>query len=336
MSLNYASVYFSCLVAFALSACGPSYSQYRPQPMPWDGYCDRGDQLNFIEPVLKVEGPLPQRYQHKTSALKEDVELCFSISKTGDVISASVRSKDDDLSLMTKGMARPLLQQWKFPVQHRKGKPVVVHGVGAVISLDYPALPSNCDEEQAQFRFPDKEGLAPSRAVDRDYKGDHALLCFSIDKNGYVLLDSVQPLQPFDDNVAKFLSMNALKSWRFEPSIEKGQHVAQHHVLSAVSLERGEYCGKKELLPIVRVHPGYPSRHRPGIEGWVELMFRVDVQGNVDRESIQVIAAEPSSIFNRAATRAVWKWKYRPKVVDGRRVSRECVTARLEFKLDDS
>lgn len=328
--------FFSVMVvAFGLSACGPSYGQYRPQSLPWDGYCDPGDQLNFIEPALKAEGPLPQRHRNQMSVIKEDVELCFSVSKTGDVISLSVRSRNDDLSRTTKTLATRILLQWKFPIQHSEGKPVVVHGIGAIIPLDYPALPLDCDQEQAQFRFPDEEGLALARAVDRDYSGDHALLCFSIDKNGYVLLDSVKPLQPFDDPVDKYLSMNALKSWRFQPRVDKGERVAQHHVLSAVSLERDEYCGKKMLKPIVHVPPVYPNHHHRVFKGWVELMFRVDAQGNVDQETIQVTAAEPSSIFNRAAIRAVRKWKYMPKTVNGQAVSRECVTARLTFKLGD-
>ena len=48
-----------------------------------------------------------------------------------------------------------------------------------------------------------------------------------------------------------------------------------------------------------------------------------------------VIASHPSNIFNRAALRAIRKWKYNPKIEDGVAVERPGVQVRLTFELED-
>jgi hypothetical protein len=45
-----------------------------------------------------------------------------------------------------------------------------------------------------------------------------------------------------------------------------------------------------------------------------------------------VIAAEPPRIFNREAMRAILRWKFRPRIVDGQPVSREAEQV-IEFKI---
>lgn len=71
-----------------------------------------------------------------------------------------------------------------------------------------------------------------------------------------------------------------------------------------------------ERTPIVRVQPQYPMRAQDrGLEGWVFVEFTITTNGSV-RDPI-VLDAEPPRIFDRAAIRAVKKWKYRPEIVDG-------------------
>lgn len=89
-----------------------------------------------------------------------------------------------------------------------------------------------------------------------------------------------------------------------------------------------------EYLPIVRVEPIYPTRAASrGIEGYVIVEFTVTANGSV-RDPI-IVEAEPSSIFNRAAERAVLKWKFKPRVVDGSPVEVPGVQTQLTFKLDN-
>jgi protein TonB len=47
-----------------------------------------------------------------------------------------------------------------------------------------------------------------------------------------------------------------------------------------------------------------------------------------------VLDSQPKRIFDRAATRALKKWKYRPRVVDGTAVER-VEEIQLTFDLDD-
>ena len=86
---------------------------------------------------------------------------------------------------------------------------------------------------------------------------------------------------------------------------------------------------------MVRVDPQYPIRAADrGVEGWVELEFTISESGAV--KEAKVIAAKPKGVFNRAALRAIKRWKYNPKVEDGVAVERPGVTVRLEFNLEDA
>jgi protein TonB len=48
-----------------------------------------------------------------------------------------------------------------------------------------------------------------------------------------------------------------------------------------------------------------------------------------------VVDSEPPRVFDRAALRAVARWKYRPKVEDGAAVVRHGVMVVLTFELVD-
>ena len=81
----------------------------------------------------------------------------------------------------------------------------------------------------------------------------------------------------------------------------------------------GEVVTDRQLSPLVRVHPMYPQKAaQRGVEGWVEVEFTISKTGTV--KDPKVVAAEPSRIFNRAALRAIRKWKYKPELVDGEAV----------------
>ena len=87
-----------------------------------------------------------------------------------------------------------------------------------------------------------------------------------------------------------------------------------------------------DVIPIVRVNPQYPLRaSERGIEGWVEVTFTISKLGTVKDPS--VLNSHPSSIFDRAALKAIKKWKYNPKIEDGEPVERSGVKVRLKFEL---
>lgn len=89
-----------------------------------------------------------------------------------------------------------------------------------------------------------------------------------------------------------------------------------------------------DVLPLVRVPPQYPRRaEASGIEGWVDIEFTISKTGTV--MDPVVIDNYPSSIFNRAAIRAIRKWKYKPKIEDGAPVERYGIQVRITFALAD-
>ncbi|MCW8092888.1 energy transducer TonB [Alteromonas sp. ASW11-130] len=88
-----------------------------------------------------------------------------------------------------------------------------------------------------------------------------------------------------------------------------------------------------EATPVVRIDPRYPPEAaRDGREGWVRLSFTINEVGGV--EDIEVIDADPKRLFDREARRALRKWKYRPKIVDGKAVKQPNMFVQLDFKLD--
>jgi len=90
-----------------------------------------------------------------------------------------------------------------------------------------------------------------------------------------------------------------------------------------------------DASPIVRINPKYPTTAaRDGIEGWVQLSFNVSPTGEVIDAT--VVNAEPKRIFDREALRAIKRWKYRPKVIEGVAQLQTGQTVQLDFKLDSS
>ena len=88
-----------------------------------------------------------------------------------------------------------------------------------------------------------------------------------------------------------------------------------------------------EATPIVRINPKYPIQAaRDGKEGWVKLSFTINEIGGV--EDVKVIDAKPKRIFDKEAKRALRKWKYRPKVVDGKPVKQFNITVQLDFNME--
>ncbi len=95
----------------------------------------------------------------------------------------------------------------------------------------------------------------------------------------------------------------------------------------------GMNIAEGDYLPIVRVAPVYPSRALSrGIEGYVDLAFTVTTAGTVKDP---VILHSTSSLFDRAATQAVLKFKYKPRVVDGEPVEVPNVKTRISFKIEE-
>lgn len=89
-----------------------------------------------------------------------------------------------------------------------------------------------------------------------------------------------------------------------------------------------------DIIPVVVIRPMYPREAAiSGIQGWVKIEFIITEVGTV--KDPRVIEAQPPRVFNREAIRAILKWKFKPRVVDGIAVERRA-TQVIDFTLDES
>ena len=92
------------------------------------------------------------------------------------------------------------------------------------------------------------------------------------------------------------------------------------------------YAQSGGLLPIVAVAPAYPARALTRhLEGYVVVEYTVTATGGV-RDAF--VVASSSSIFDRPALEAAYKFKYKPRVVDGQPVETPGVQRKFTFVLE--
>ena len=85
-------------------------------------------------------------------------------------------------------------------------------------------------------------------------------------------------------------------------------------------------------MPIVRIDPQWPREALvEGIEGYVIVEVLIASDGSV--RSAVVVESEPRRMFDRNVIRAVLKWKFKPRIVNGVPVERRAIQ-RLDFNLD--
>ncbi len=86
----------------------------------------------------------------------------------------------------------------------------------------------------------------------------------------------------------------------------------------------------RDAQPLVRIPPIMPPRAEKS--GHCRVRFDVSPEG----QPFNVTATYcTQKLFERAATKSVQKWKYNPKIVDGRSVSRTGVESKITFRLTD-
>ena len=88
----------------------------------------------------------------------------------------------------------------------------------------------------------------------------------------------------------------------------------------------------REVTPIFRVNPIYPRQAAlRNIEGFVILQF--DIKKNGETDNISILQASPPQMFNSSAVQALKRWKYKPKLEDGRPVRQNHLKVQLDFNL---
>lgn len=95
----------------------------------------------------------------------------------------------------------------------------------------------------------------------------------------------------------------------------------------------GMNIAEGDYLPIVRVAPIYPARALSrNLEGYCDMNFTVTPAGTVIDPVSEFCT---SSLFERSSARAVLKFKYKPRVVDGVPQTVTGVRTRITFKIED-
>ncbi len=89
----------------------------------------------------------------------------------------------------------------------------------------------------------------------------------------------------------------------------------------------------RDAQPLVRIEPQYPMRAAErGVEGSCTVTFDVTPDGVTT--NISILSCD-SSLFQRDSIRAVERWRYQPKIVDGVAVRRTGVVTEFNFQLSD-
>lgn len=100
------------------------------------------------------------------------------------------------------------------------------------------------------------------------------------------------------------------------------------------NFEQVDRTAEGDVVPVVVIRPMYPREAAiAGIEGWVKVEFTITETGTV--EDPRIVDAQPPRVFNREAVRAILKWKFKPRVIDGVAVKRRA-TQVIDFTLDET
>lgn len=89
-----------------------------------------------------------------------------------------------------------------------------------------------------------------------------------------------------------------------------------------------------DMLPLVQPPPIYPRRAQErGVGGYCTVSLTVLEDGTVEPNSVVGIDEEPKGYFCRAAVRAAQKYKYKPRVVNGKAQKVHNVKYKVQFRL---
>ena len=81
-------------------------------------------------------------------------------------------------------------------------------------------------------------------------------------------------------------------------------------------------AGLGEAIPLVRIPPRYPmAAKRRKLSGKVVVEFTINEQGLV--EDPVIVSAKPRGIFDNVVLQAILRWKFKPKIVNGKAVKRK-------------
>ena len=116
-------------------------------------------------------------------------------------------------------------------------------------------------------------------------------------------------------------------------AIVLGAHAQSGSTAGDLTGTRPNAGGDPDEITLMLMASGFETTAvQTDARGYVDLAFTVTTAGTV-RDP--VVIQSTSSLFERAAIRAVLKFKYKPRVVDGVPVEVPGVKTRISFMLED-
>ena len=147
-------------------------------------------------------------------------------------------------------------------------------------------------------------------------------------------IDKPEPIEKLSEQLPETpirdINVSTVPGWNLTPTYSDvdAQLDVEHASISAAD---GDY------LPLVRPPPQYPNRAlQRGIERSALVQFTVNGRGLVVEESIVILDSEPPDTFDRSSIRAVARFKYHPRVVDGLGVDVPNVRTIIRYNIADN
>lgn len=244
--------------------------------------------------------------------------VCFTIEATGRVANTKV-SEATKKSFAKASMEA--IQKWKFkPRTMVDGEPVPME---ACQTIEFKMGPAEAAPPAEPPAADTASGLLAGRAW----------LDLALDERGEIIdavvVDEVQPalVEPVK---------SCLQDVTFEPAAVDGYPVPSttsawvEYMLYPTDAGYELYCTDygDGPRPIHQIEPRYPRGDLlAGRPGGVELQLTIDGSGRVTKAAI-IEATNPD--FGKAALRAVRKWRFQPKTVNGKGISMDA-TQTIEF-----
>lgn len=118
------------------------------------------------------------------------------------------------------------------------------------------------------------------------------------------------------------------------PDIAMGIEVSLSPSLNNLAVPTPSLTMDTNPTVLSQIPPRYPSRAlRRKQEGRVVVEFTITEQGTVKPGSVKVVESTPPGVFDKAVLRAIQRWRFQTREVDGQAVAFRA-RQELEFKLE--
>lgn len=175
----------------------------------------------------------------------------------------------------------------------------------------------------------------PSKAIEDKVEG-YCTVEFTVNEKGHT--ENASILECSHDGYFEKSALAAVSEFRYKPKVFDGSVVSivgVRNKFTYTSPEESLYGEDLEIyLPKEKVAPIYPSDAVDnGVEGYCDIEYTVDQHGNT--VSPFVIECSPEGYFEQSSVSAAKKFKYEPKVVDGKPVQVLGARNRFVYELDN-